>query len=109
MSITWREMVDGAITGSAVTYYTTPVATAATIQAATAYNPTGAPVTVIVYKVPVSRAADATTLICTRVVPAGASVMLNETINHKLEGGTQIFASGAGCTLTISGVQYVSE
>jgi hypothetical protein len=109
MSITWKEMVSSAITGSAVTYYTAPVATAATIQAATAYNPTGSPVTVNVYKVPTARAADATTLICSRIVPAGATVTLNETLNHKLEAGSQLFASGAGCTLTISGVQYVAE
>lgn len=109
MAIAWREMVASAITGVATSYYTTPAATSATIQAATAYNPTGAPVTVIVYKVPVTRSADATTLICTRIVPAGATVMLNETLNHKLEAATQIFAVGAGCTLTVSGVQYVIE
>lgn len=109
MSITWKEMVSGAITGSVVGYYVVPLSTSATIQAATAYNPTGAPVTVNLYKVPTARAADATTLVCSRTIPAGATAMLNEAINHKLEEGTQISASGAGCTLTVSGVQYIPE
>lgn len=109
MSITWREMVTGAVTGSPVSYYITPAATSATIQAASAYNPTGSPVTVVVYKVPNSRVADATTLVCTRNVPAGATVMLNELLNHKMAPGTQIFALGAGTTLTISGVEFVAE
>ena len=110
MAIAWKEMVNGvALTGAPATYYTTPVITAATIQAATIYNPTGGALTVNFYKVPTARAADATTLICTRSIPAGATVTLNETINHKLQAGTQIFASGNGMTLIVSGVEYVQE
>ena len=65
--------------------------------------------TINLYKVPSGLAADATTKICTRIVPAGAVVMLNEAINHKLEGGTQLFADGLALTLNISGVEYVAE
>lgn len=110
MAITWKEMVNGVtLTGSAVAYYTTPALNAATIQAATAYNPTGGALVVNFYKVPAARAADATTLICTRSIPAGSTITLNETLNHKLQAATQIFASGAGLTLVVSGVEYVSE
>lgn len=110
MAITWREMVNGAaMTGSAVSYYVTPTLNTATIQAATVYNPTAGALTVNFYKVPVSRSADATTLICTRSVPSGATVALNETINHKLQAGTQLFATGNGMTLFVSGVEYIPE
>lgn len=110
MAITWREMVNGqAMTGVAVSYYTTPALNSATIQAATVYNPTGGALTVNFYKVPPARAADATTLVCSRSVPAGATVPLNETINHKLQAGTQIFATGNGMTLFVSGVEYLPE
>lgn len=110
MSIVWREMVAGAtLTASAVSLYTASALTSATIQAATMNNPTGSPVTVNIYKVPAGMAADATTLICTRSVPAGAVVQANEAINHKLQTGTQIFASGLALTLNISGVEYIPE
>lgn len=110
MSITWKEMVNGVVlTGAPLSYYATPALAAATIQAATIYNPTGGALTVNFYKVPPARAADASTLICTRSIPAGATLPLNEAINHKLQAGTQIFASGNGMTLAVSGVEYVSE
>ena len=110
MSIAWKEMVAGAtLTGVSTTFYTAPALTAATIQAATAYNSTGAPITLSIYKVPVGKGADITTLICTRSVPAGTTVQANETLNHKLQAGTQIFAVGNGLTLNISGVEYIPE
>lgn len=110
MAIAWREMVAGAtLTGSATSLYTTPALTAATIQAATIYNSTGAPITVLIYKVPSGKAADITTLISTRSVPAGATVIANEALNHKLQAATQLFATGSGLTLNISGVEYVPD
>jgi hypothetical protein len=110
MAITWKEMVKAAtLTGTSVSLYTAPALASGTIQAATVYNSTGAAIQVNIYKVPPGLAADATTMICTRSVPAGAVVQANEAINHKLQSGTQIFASGAGLTLNVSGVEYVPE
>lgn len=110
MSIAWKELVKAAtLTGAPISQYTCPGNTAATIQQATVNNPTGAPVQVNLYKVPSGLAADATTKIATRLVPAGAVVTLNEALNHKLQGGTQLFADGLATTLNISGVEYVAE
>jgi len=110
MAIKFVEMVNGQImTGSPVSYYTAPALNAATVQAATVYNPSGAAAAVNIYKVPTSRSADASTLVCTRSVAAGATASLNEFINHKLQTGTQIFATGNGLTLFVSGVEFLAE
>lgn len=110
MAVNFKEMVTGAtLTGSAVSYYTAPSLTSGSIQAATAYNPTGSPVTILVYKVPSAGAAGSPNLVCSRAVPAGATVMLNELINHKLAPGSGIYASGLALTMNISGVEYVPD
>lgn len=110
MSIKFKEMVAGqTLTAAAVSYYAAPTLTSATIQAATVYNPTGAPVTVLIYKVPSGGSANASTLISTRAIPAGASLTPIEAINHKLEPGTQIFATGLALTLNVSGIEYIPE
>lgn len=110
MSIAWREMIKGAtLTGSPVALYTAPGLAMAAIQAATVNNPTGGALTFDLYKVATGLAADATTKICSRSVPAGAVVQAIESINHKLAPGTQLFAAGAGLTLNISGVEYIPE
>lgn len=110
MSIIWREMVTGAtLTSTIDPFYTAPSITSASIQAVSVYNPTGSPITFSLYKVPNGSSADSTKLICTRSVPSGALVMANEAINHKLQPGTQLYASGNGLTMNISGVEYVPE
>ncbi len=110
MATTYREMISSAtLTAAAVSLYTAPSLTAAAIHAASASNGTGAAVLVNLYKVAASGAANASTLIAQRTVPAGGVVTLHDAINHKLEPGTQIFALGAGCGLNVSGVEYVKE
>lgn len=110
MSVTWKELIKGAsLTSGPVSQYTAPPLTSATVQQATVYNPTGGALTFSLFKVPAGLAADATTLICTRVVPAGQCVQANEAINHKAQAGTQLFAQGAGLTLNVSGVEYIPE
>lgn len=110
MSIIWREMVVGAALNATIDpFYIAPSITSASIQAVSVYNPTGAPLTFSLYKVPNGSAAGNATLICTRSVPAGSLVMANEAINHKLQPGTQLYASGNGLTMNISGVEYVPE
>lgn len=110
MSIKYREMVKGALlTGSPVSLYTTPALSSAVIHAVSINNPTGAAVTFDIYKVPTGSAADATTKIDSRVIPALSVLPANNAINHKLETGTQIYASGAGLTLNISGVEYIPD
>lgn len=110
MAVTFKEMVSAqTLTAAAVSYYTAPALTSASIQAATVFNPTGAAVAVTIYKVPAAGAANASTTICTRSVPAGATIQPNELINHKLEPGSQIFALGLALTMNISGVEYIPD
>jgi hypothetical protein len=108
MTTKYREMVAAqTLTGSAVSYYTTPGGTYGAIHAGSICNPTGAVVTVNVYKVPTGGAAGSPTKIASKAVGAGATIAVPEVINHKLEPGTQLFADGLACTLNISGVEYL--
>lgn len=110
MSIAFKEMIKGQLLdGTPTAYYAAPGATSATIQAATVANPTAGAVVVNLYKVPVAGSASGTNKIATRTVPAGATLTLNDAINHKLEAGTQLYADGVGLGLTVSGVEYVQE
>lgn len=106
--IKYSELVAGAmLTGSATSYYTAPSATYASIHAVSAANPTGAPVTVNLYRVSAAGSPSSTNRIASRLVPAGGTVSIQDAINHKLAPGSQIFSDGAGCSLNISGVEFV--
>lgn len=108
MTTKYREMVAGqTLTGAAASYYTAPGGTFAAIHAASITNPTGAVVTVNIYKVPTGGAAGTPTKIASKQVGVGATIPAPEVVNHKLEPGTQIFADGLACTLNISGVEVV--
>lgn len=108
MTTKYREMVAAqTLTGSAVSYYTAPSGTSAAIHAASITNPTGAVVTVNIYKVPTGSAAGSPTKIASKTVGAGATIAVPEVVNHKLEPATQLFADGLACTLNISGVEFV--
>jgi hypothetical protein len=110
MTTTYKELVKGAsLTGSSVPLYTAPTATSASIQAASANNPTAGVVTINVYKVPSGRVADSSTRIASKNVAADATAQFPELVNHKLEPGTQIFANGNGCALSVSGIEYVKD
>jgi hypothetical protein len=108
MTTKYREMVAGqTLTASSVSYYTTPGGTYGAIHAASVTNPTGAVVTVNVYKVPAGGSAGAPTKIASKSVGVGATIAIPEVVNHKTEPGTQLFADGLACTLNISGIEFV--
>jgi hypothetical protein len=110
MPTTYKELVKAAVLAAApASLYTAPALTSAAIHAASANNPTAAPVAISVYKVPSGGAAGATTKLAAKTVAAGMTAQFPELVNHKLEPGTQIFADGLGCSLNISGVEYVAE
>ncbi|HBO4891279.1 TPA: hypothetical protein VDV44_001499 [Pseudomonas aeruginosa] len=110
MSLTYSEMIRGQLlTATPTSYYSAPTNASASIQAVTANNPTGAAVVVDLYKVPSGSAADGTTKIASRTVPAGTTVTLFDALNHKLQSGTALFAAGNGCGLNVSGVEYIPE
>jgi hypothetical protein len=102
--IKWKQIAQAVLAGSATSLYTAPAQTTAAIHQATAWNPTGGVVTV---KVMIgATAADATTVWNVNV-PAGASVQIPQLIGHKIPAGQQLFASGTGVTLTVSGAENV--
>lgn len=108
MTTKYREMVAAAtLTGSSASYYTTSAGTYGAIHAASICNPTGAVVTVNIYKVPTAGAAGASTKIASKTVGSGATIAVPEVVNHKMEPGTQLYADGLACTLNISGIEYV--
>jgi hypothetical protein len=110
MTTSYKELVKGAtLTGASTSLYTAPSATSASIQAASANNPTAGVVTINVYKVPSGRSADATTRIASKNAAAGATAQFPELVNHKLEPGTQIYADGNGCSISVSGIEYVKD
>lgn len=107
--ITWKQLCQAVLTASAVSEYTAPTGTQTAIHQATAWNPTAGVVTVKLYIVPAAgSAADATT-VWAQNVPAGASVQIPQIIGHKLQAGQQLYASGLGVTLTISGAENVPQ
>lgn len=107
--ITWKQLCQAVLTGSATSVYTAPTATASAIHQATAWNPGASVVTLKLYIVPAAgSAADATTVWSTNV-PAGSSVQVPQIIGHKLQSGQQLYASGNGVTLTVSGAENVQQ
>jgi hypothetical protein len=110
MTTKYREMVAGqTLTASPVSYYTTPGGTSGAIHAGSICNPTGAVVTVNIYKVPTGNTAGSPTKIASKTVGAGATIAVPEIVNHKMEPGTQLFADGLACTLNISGIEFVQS
>lgn len=107
--ITWKQLCQSVLTGTAAAVYAAPNGTATAIHQASAWNPTGGVVTLKLYIVPAAgAAADATTVWSTNV-PAGASVQIPQIIGHKLQAGMQLYASGLGVTLTVSGAENVQQ
>lgn len=108
MTINYKEMTSGSnLTASETTQYTAPAGTSASIQAVSVYNPTAAPVNFAMFRVPASSVAGDANRICSRIVAPGQLIQGHEAINHKLESGTRIMASGPGLMLNVSGVEYV--
>jgi hypothetical protein len=107
--ITWKQLCQSVLTGTAAAVYTAPTGTATAIHQASAWNPSAGVVALKLYIVPAAgAAADATTIWSTNV-PAGASVQIPQVIGHKLQAGQQLYASGAGVTLTASGAENVQQ
>lgn len=106
--INYTEMVSAVVlTATPTSCYTAPVSTMAAVHACTAVNPTGAAVTVNIYRVTAGAAMATPCRIASRTIPAGQTLSLIDAINHKLAPGSQLFADGAGCGLNVSGVEYL--
>lgn len=95
------------LTGAAALVYSPAGATAATITAASVWNPTAAPVTVDVFLVPAGGSAIDGTHIDRQVIPATSASTMYNTINQKVAPGASIYALGLGVTLTLGGAESV--
>lgn len=105
MAITWKQLGQAVLTGTPATIYQPSANVAATITAASAWNPTGANITVDVYIAPNAGSATDATHVGRVVVPAGKSSPVYDLINHKLYAQEILFASGNGATITVSGAE----
>lgn len=113
-SLSYKTLVKGtALTGSAASIYTAPALTSAAIQAVSVSNPTAGAVSLKLHLVPVAGSATDGNLIATKSIPAAVAGVatvkpISEAVNHKLEPGMQLYASGNGMSITISGAEYVA-
>jgi hypothetical protein len=105
--ITWKQFCQAVLAAAAASVYPTPDKTTAAIHQASAWNPTAGVVMLKVYIVPAGGAATDATTVWNMNVPTGQSVQIPQLIGHKLQAGQQLFASGAGVTLTVSGAENV--
>lgn len=107
--ITWKQLCQSVLTGTAAAVYTAPAGTTTAIHQVTAWNPGASVVQLKLYIVPAAgAAADATTVWSTNV-PAGAPAQIPQVIGHKLQAGQQLYAVGTGLTLTVSGAENVQQ
>jgi microcystin degradation protein MlrC len=105
MAINWKQLAQAVLTGTATAIYTAPSNTQTAVHTAQVWNPTGSAVVVDVFSVPVAGSAVDGTHIDRVQVPAASASAVYGLINHKLSAGMQVFASGNGVTLTISGAE----
>jgi len=107
MTINWKTLSQNVLPSSPLLVYTVPTATQTAVHAAQVWNPTGAPVVVQVFMLPVSGSASDATRVDNVSVAAGTALPVFGLINQKLTAGQSIYAAGNGVTLTISGAESV--
>lgn len=101
--LNWAQLCQAVNAASASAVYgPVPSGSQVSINAASAWNPSGAASNAVVDLYIGTSAADATHI--DRVsVPPGAALSLVNAINHKLTSGMNIYAATNGATLTVSG------
>lgn len=107
MAISWLTLAQTVLTGSAATIYTSPVGTQTSVHTAQLWNPTGAPVVVDIFVLPVSGSAADGTHVDRITVPATSAATSYGLINQKMSTGQALSALGNGVTITVSGAQSV--
>lgn len=105
--ITWKQLSQAVLTGTAAAQYTAPALTSTAIHQVTAWNPGAAAVALKLYVVPAAGSATDATTVWSANVPAGGPVQVPQMIGHKIPAGAALYASGNGVTLTVSGAENV--
>jgi hypothetical protein len=109
MSVNWKTLYQGVLTGTAAAVYSPGAALQSAIHAANAWNPTAAAVTLNLYIVPNGGTAADTTRVVQVSVPAGKYLPIADIVNHKVANPSALYADGVGLTLTISGAEATAS
>lgn len=109
MSVNWKTLSQGVLTGTAAAIYSPGSALQGAIHAANVWNPTGAAVTLNLYIVPTGGTAADATRVVQMSVPAGKYLPVTDIVNHKIANPSALYADGLGMTLTISGAEATAS
>lgn len=105
MSVAWKTLSQGVLTGTAAAQYAPATAKQGAIHSAHAWNPGASAATLNVYLVPSGGTATDATHVFQWSVPAGKPLYLAELINLKVTNPSSLYADGNGMTLTITGAE----
>lgn len=108
MTTTKIRLCEAVLTGTpTLVYGPVPAGSVVTPQAASAWNPASAsgPIPVDVFIVPSGGSATDATHVGHVSVGVGRTGLIVELLNQALSPGDELYASGNGCTLTVSGNQ----
>lgn len=109
MSVNWKTLYQGVLTGTGAAVYSPGAALQGAIHAANVWNPTAAAVTLNLYIVPTGGSAADATRVVKMSVPAGAYAPIPDIVNHKIANPSALYADGLGMTLTISGAEATAS
>ena len=99
MSITYKQAFNAALAGGSNTLYTAPAGTLAQIRAFTAHNPTALPVNLAVLVDGVQHVK--------KTIAADASLVVSELLNHQVNAGQVVTATGTALTVILSVAEVV--
>ena len=100
-------LADGALaTGSLTALFTVSALTIEVIKAFTVTNPTGSAIAMTVKLLP-RTAGTARTLVSAYSLPAGATIIVAEALNHAVEAGGQLQLQGNGLEYVVSSMRIV--
>lgn len=109
MSVNWKTLYQGVLTGTAAAVYAPGAALQGAAHTVNLWNPTAAAVTVNFYLVPSGGSAADATRIHRVSVPATSSQSVPEVINTKVVNPSSLYADGNGVTLTITGAEATAS
>ncbi|MFA9203857.1 MAG: hypothetical protein ACEQSD_07655 [Flavobacteriales bacterium] len=99
MTTTYKQAYNGTLAAGSNTLYTAPASTLAQVRALTAHNPTAAAVSLTI-------SVNAVQLV-NKSIAAGVSVVVSELLNHQVNAGQVVAATGTGLNLILSLAEVV--
>lgn len=99
MTIAYKQAYNDTLIAGSNTLYTTPAGALAQVRAFTAHNPTAAPVELTVL-------VDGNQFV-KKTIAADATLVLSELLNHQVNAGQVVAATGTGLNLILSLAEVV--